>query len=123
LLSYFNNIGKEVAGVGDVVINGDQPTKNKKLGGCTGKGFMPGQSGNPGGRPKEVGHVRALAKKYTEEAIRTLAELMRTGKPDRARVAAAEALLDRAYGKPTQPLAGDESLPALKIILDGKEIT
>jgi hypothetical protein len=26
--------------------------KEKKLGGCTGKGFMPGQSGNPGGVPK-----------------------------------------------------------------------
>ena len=24
---------------------------NKQLGGCTGKGFMPGQSGNPNGRP------------------------------------------------------------------------
>src|SRR4029453_4496628 len=24
----------------------------EKLGGITGKGFMPGQSGNPGGRPK-----------------------------------------------------------------------
>jgi hypothetical protein len=106
-----------------VGVENNREQQPKKLGGCTGKGFMPGQSGNPGGRPKEVGHVRALAKKYTEEAIRTLAELMRTGKPDRARVAAAEALLDRAYGKPTQPLAGDESLPVLKIILDGKEIT
>jgi hypothetical protein len=25
-----------------------------KLGGCTGKGFLPGQSGNPGGRPKSL---------------------------------------------------------------------
>ena len=28
------------------------PTKVKKLGGITGKGFMPGQSGNRFGRPK-----------------------------------------------------------------------
>jgi len=26
--------------------------KNYKLGGCTGKGFLPGVSGNPSGRPK-----------------------------------------------------------------------
>lgn len=26
----------------------------KKPGGVTGKGFMPGQSGNPGGRPKDT---------------------------------------------------------------------
>jgi len=30
-----------------VSVVSDQP--EKKLGGCTGKGFMPGQSGNPGG--------------------------------------------------------------------------
>jgi hypothetical protein len=28
-------------------------TTSKKLGGVTGKGFMPGQTGNPGGRPKK----------------------------------------------------------------------
>ena len=28
-------------------------TTTKQLGGITGKGFMPGQSGNPGGRPKD----------------------------------------------------------------------
>lgn len=27
--------------------------RSNNLGGCTGKGFMPGQSGNPSGRPKE----------------------------------------------------------------------
>jgi hypothetical protein len=26
----------------------------KQLGGCTGKGFMPGKSGNPSGRPKKL---------------------------------------------------------------------
>lgn len=33
-----------------IVENNKKTTK--KLGGCTGKGFMPGKSGNPGGRPK-----------------------------------------------------------------------
>lgn len=28
--------------------------KTTKLGGCTGKGFMPGISGNPSGRPKDT---------------------------------------------------------------------
>ena len=32
------------------VENNEKTTK--KLGGITGKGFMPGQSGNPGGRPR-----------------------------------------------------------------------
>ena len=30
----------------------NEKTTEKKLGGITGKGFMPGQSGNPGGRPR-----------------------------------------------------------------------
>jgi hypothetical protein len=29
-------------------------TTGKKLGGVTGKGFRPGTSGNPGGRPKDL---------------------------------------------------------------------
>ena len=64
--------------------------------------WKPGQSGNPGGRPKELGHVRELAKKHTEEAIKTLAAMMKNGVPDRTRVAAAEAILDRGYGRPAQ---------------------
>lgn len=37
----------------------------KQLGGITGKGFMPGVSGNPGGRPK--GTMKAyLSKKFME---------------------------------------------------------
>ena len=32
--------------------NVENNEKTTKLGGITGKGFMPGQSGNPGGRPR-----------------------------------------------------------------------
>jgi hypothetical protein len=62
--------------------------------------FQPGVSGNPGGRPKELGHVRDLAREHTDEAIRTLASIMRDDKePAPARVRAAEALLDRGWGR------------------------
>lgn len=67
--------------------------------------FQKGQSGNPGGRPKEDARVKELARTHTETAINTLVSIM-TGKksPAAARVAAANALLDRGYGKPTQAL-------------------
>lgn len=68
-----------------------------------GRPFPKGVSGNPGGRPKEVAEVRDLARQHTEEAIRTLVTIMRMGTPDRARAAAAEALLDRGWGRPMQP--------------------
>ena len=38
--------------------------------------FAPGQSGNPGGRPKGTAEVRELARKHTEAAIKKLAAIM-----------------------------------------------
>ena len=70
--------------------------------------FRKGQSGNAGGRPKEVGHVRELAKQHTEEAIKTLVAIMRDEEePGRSRAAAAEALLNRGWGAPTQHVEMD----------------
>lgn len=69
-----------------------------------GKPFQKGQSGNPGGRPKEVGNVRELARQYTEEAITTLASIMRSGDSDRARAEASSKLLDRGWGRPEQAI-------------------
>ena len=62
--------------------------------------FAPGTPGNPGGRPKDEARVAELARSYTSEAIDTLVELMRCGKDDRVRGTAAQALLDRGWGKP-----------------------
>jgi predicted phage-related endonuclease len=65
--------------------------------------FQKGKSGNPGGRPKEVGEVKELARQHTEAAISTLAKIMKDGKaPPNARVSAAEALLSRGYGRAPQ---------------------
>ena len=72
----------------------------------TGKGgFKKGQSGNPGGRPKDLEGVQALARSYCPEAINTLAEIMRdTQSSAAARVSASQALLERGYGKPPQTI-------------------
>jgi hypothetical protein len=60
-------------------------------------------SGNPGGRPKVLGDVQELARQQSPEAINTLVAIMQNEKaPPAARVAAANSLLDRGYGKPTQ---------------------
>ena len=37
--------------------------KPKKLGGCTGKGFMPGKSGNPSGLPKGTVSLKAAVER------------------------------------------------------------
>src|SRR5688572_13892701 len=65
--------------------------------------FKPGQSGNPGGRPKIVGEVQELARKTTPMAIKTLERIAGDQKaPPAAQVSAATALLDRAWGRPAQ---------------------
>ena len=86
----------------DVVLtqNSDQSARPRG----PGRPFPKGVSGNPGGRPKEIGHVRDLARKHTAEAIRTLVDIMETGKTDSARAAAASELLSRAWGKPSMAL-------------------
>jgi hypothetical protein len=66
-----------------------------------GRPFVKGVSPNPGGRPKVVGHVRELAREHTAVAVGTLVTVMKNTKsPPAARVAAANALLDRGYGRP-----------------------
>jgi Family of unknown function (DUF5681) len=63
-------------------------------------GFQPGQSGNPGGRPKEVREVKTLARERTARAIDVLSRIMDDPKaPSAARVAAARELLDRGHGR------------------------
>ena len=63
-----------------------------------------GQSGNPGGRVGVPAEVRELARKHTPEAIERLVHWMRSSDA-RASVSAANAILDRAFGKPVQATA------------------
>jgi hypothetical protein len=71
-----------------------------------GRPFCKGVSGNPGGRPRVLGDVQELARQKSPEAIETLSNIMHDDKAaPAARVAAANALLDRGFGKPTQPIS------------------
>jgi hypothetical protein len=69
------------------------------------KQFKKGVSGNPGGKPRVLKNVQDLARQYTVPAIEALAEIVRNKKaPPAARVAAANVLLDRGYGRAPQSL-------------------
>lgn len=76
--------------------------------------FKPGQSGNPGGRPKAEREVVELAREGSTRAMGRLIELVEHEDP-RTAIAAANSVLDRAFGKPTQPISGDDDKPPIGV--------
>jgi hypothetical protein len=87
--------------------------------------WAPGRSPNPGGRPKIIADVRDLARQHTQTALDTLVEICRYGKTETARIAAANALLDRGYGKPPASLELREPDPehTIELIADAESRT
>lgn len=88
--------------------------------------FAPGSSGNPSGRPRRDHDIAALAREHTEAAIDALVEIMsnETASPS-ARIAAANTLLDRGYGRARQsqdvePNGSDAFLQIWRMIGSGE---
>jgi hypothetical protein len=69
--------------------------------------------------------LRELAREHTDTALGVLVQVAKSGESESARVAAANAILDRGYGKPSQVITGDEDGGAVtlyhRIMLEGVE--
>ena len=93
----------------DVANNGHSTT-----GGVTGKGWTPGQSGNPSGRPKGI--ARQLRDAIHDDPTRITDVFLAIVTDDEAkpadRIAAGREYLDRAYGKAPSfaPVDGENPL-------------
>jgi hypothetical protein len=61
--------------------------------------FVPGTSGNPGGRPKPPAGLRTRLAELSPVAVERLGELLDDADP-RVRLEAARAILDRHLGRP-----------------------
>lgn len=70
-----------------------------------------GKSGNPSGRPKIDKEVQELARKNSKSAIQKLVDLMQNAEDERVQMAAADKILDRAWGKPFQAITGEGGGP------------
>jgi Family of unknown function (DUF5681) len=94
-----------------------------RLGGVTGNGFKPGQSGNPGGRSKGVARtVREACGGSPERLAHVLLEIAEDPKAHkRDRVAAVRELLDRGWGK-APAFAAMEGEDPLELGLIAEEI-
>lgn len=74
------------------------------------RGSKPGErrGGRKRGVPNKAGReLREVAQEYTPTAMKTLADICEKGESEAARVAAANALLDRGHGKPTNLVVAD----------------
>jgi hypothetical protein len=81
--------------------------------------FKKGESGNPSGRPKSDIIITELAKAHTEAALATLVEIMTNKKATpSSRVQAAEAILNRGWGKPAQRIETDAPVMTVSAWLD-----
>lgn len=58
---------------------------------------------------KTPAEIRSFARQHTQSALNVLAGIMNEPTaPETARISAANSLLDRGWGKATQPISGDD---------------
>lgn len=89
------------------------PKLEKKLGGVTGKGFMPGKSGNPTGRPLKKPITEMYERIMSDPALvdafeASIVKLLLKG--NMATVLQLREVTDRLEGKITQPIEADISV-------------
>lgn len=75
--------------------------------------FVKGKSGNPGGRPKTVGEVQDLARKYTKENFAGIVALAESAEDESVQLRARQMIHEIGWGKPAQQLqhTGAEGAP------------
>jgi hypothetical protein len=91
--------------------------------------FIPGKSGNPGGRPKASTNFQELARKHCPAALAKLVEIMEQHDDLVASARAACIIIERGYGKPGQlldvnanPFQADVEAVMRKLAADAAEM-
>jgi hypothetical protein len=79
-------------------------------------GGMREGSGRPAGAVNKATsglklNLSELAREYTNDALVTLVDVMQSSQSDSARIAAANAILDRGYGRPTKTTSLEVNAP------------
>jgi len=108
-------------------MSGQDTSATAKVAPKSNRGSKPGErrGGRVKGTPNKANRtLREAAREYTEQALQTLVQIALAGESEAARVSAANAILDRGYGKPTTTIGDENGDPAKivhEIILRGVE--
>ena len=82
--------------------------------------FRPGESGNPGGRPRAVVAIRELVQAKGPDLVERLMTMaLADNTEDRVRIECIKVLLDRGYGRPPQPITGEDGASGPQRIVVG----
>jgi hypothetical protein len=82
------------------------------------KGVPNPNAGRPKGAKNAISpDIKLLARKYANEAIETVFNVMKKSKIESNRIAAAQILMDRGFGKPTQQMGVDPDQPTGKFTI------
>ena len=92
-------------------VENNESSNEKLLGGITGKGFMPGVSGNPGGRPKGT-MKNYLGRKFMEMSDEEKEEFLKEHKVD------GKSQIEFGEGKPKQDMEVSGELTSKIISVD-----
>jgi hypothetical protein len=93
-------------------------TTEKQRGGVTGRGFLPGQSGNPGGRPRsEKKLLEAMYGDNGQHLYRDLDAIRQSPKTaPKLKVQIARFLIERLHGRPQQHVEVDAGASLLELL-------
>lgn len=84
--------------------------------------FKKGQSGNPNGRPKTDPEVKNMLKAAAPDMVKLLIDTANNEHTKiELRIECANRILDRVYGKPTQPIDGNIDSNIVFTFVDGLE--
>lgn len=86
--------------------------------------WKPGQSGNPGGRPKKVHELAIRASQYTDAVFEQFEDMLKNPLTrDETRLAICRELLDRGFGRPAQGLSiyGDKDKDPVQVALTAEQ--
>ncbi|MCP4620650.1 MAG: hypothetical protein GY844_29945 [Bradyrhizobium sp.] len=75
--------------------------------------FLPGYTANPSGRPKIAEEIKTLAREHAPDAFKRICELLESD-DERTAFAAAQEILNRAYGRPTQAIEQTIEYPDIR---------